>query len=153
MPEATHSQQLKLRNAVRKYWFVKVVVSYLTLVFKTLISACQTSNKDRMIRLSIQLYSCIAVHKAVLLTVKILHEQPDQDLLQELVRIRLIDFSKNINLKQSRRAEFAVELFNALNSSAGTTVNFINGTGTRAFGYTSVYMAPMVGRMGVTYRF
>jgi hypothetical protein len=62
-------------------------------------------------------------------------------------------FGKTVEFKQSHRLELAVELFNALNSSAGTTVNFINGTGTRAFGYTSVYMAPMVGRMGVTYRF
>jgi hypothetical protein len=61
--------------------------------------------------------------------------------------------SKNVKIAQSQRLEFTVELFNALNSSAGTTVNFINGTGTRQFGFTSVYMSPMVGRMGVTYRF
>ena len=41
--------------------------------------------------LAIQLYSCIAVHKAVLLTVQILHEQPDQDLLFCLPGLRRVN--------------------------------------------------------------
>src|SRR5262249_1598678 len=62
-------------------------------------------------------------------------------------------FAKTVPIQQKRRVEFTVEIFNALNSNAGTTVNFINGSGTRAFGFTSVYMSPMVGRFGMTYRF
>jgi hypothetical protein len=65
-----------------------------------------------------------------------------------------------MNLKAGRSFELkhssfeaAVELFNALNVAPGTSVNFINGTGTKAFGYTSVYMAPMIGRLGLTYKF
>jgi len=40
---------------------------------------------------AIQLYCCIAVHKVVLLTVKILYEQPYQDFLFCLPGLRRMD--------------------------------------------------------------
>ena len=60
---------------------------------------------------------------------------------------------KRFNLQGGRSLELSLEIFNALNAAPGTTVNFINGTGTRAFGFISEYMAPMVGRMGVQFKF
>lgn len=62
-------------------------------------------------------------------------------------------FAKVFPIKEHDRLELTLELFNALNASPGTTVNFINGTGTKAFGFTSEYMSPMVGRVGVKFSF
>jgi hypothetical protein len=60
---------------------------------------------------------------------------------------------KRFALKRGDSLELSVELFNALNAAPGITVNYLNGTGTRAFGFVSEYMNPMVGRMGVQFKF
>ena len=66
-------------------------VSRLTEVFE--ISSVHVKHQTRIVGYgtAIQLYCCIAVHKAVLLTVKILYEQPYQDFLFCLPCLRRVD--------------------------------------------------------------
>jgi hypothetical protein len=63
--------------------------------------------------------------------------------------------AKNFMLGGNKRFVATIELFNVLNSDAATTVNYQYGaTGTsRQFGYISAVIPPMIGRLGVEFKF
>ena len=46
-----------------------------------------------------------------------------------------------------------LELFNALNSSPGTAINYLSSTGTSAFGTVSAVLPPTIGRLGLQFKF
>ncbi|HJZ73102.1 MAG TPA: hypothetical protein VKE51_15260 [Vicinamibacterales bacterium] len=72
-------------------------------------------------------------------------------------RLSVLDLrgAKNFMLGGSKRFVATIELFNVTNIDAATTVNYQYGApGTsRAFGYISAVIPPMIGRLGVEFKF
>jgi hypothetical protein len=62
-------------------------------------------------------------------------------------------FGRIFPIKEHNTLEFTFELFNALNVSPGTSVNYIYGSGTKTFGYTTTYLDPLIGRIGAVFKF
>jgi hypothetical protein len=58
-----------------------------------------------------------------------------------------------ITLGETKSLTGTVELFNALNSSPGTTINYLSGSGTSAFGTVSAVLPPTIGRLGLQFKF
>ena len=58
-------------------------------------------------------------------------------------------------MKGNKKFVATVELFNALNSSVGTSINYQYGAvGTaREFGFVSTVVPPMIGRIGFEFKF
>jgi hypothetical protein len=63
--------------------------------------------------------------------------------------------AKNFMLGGSKRFVATIELFNVLNSDSATTVNYQYGAlnTSRQFGYISTVIPPMIGRVGVEFKF
>jgi hypothetical protein len=63
--------------------------------------------------------------------------------------------AKSFVLPGNRRFVATVELFNVLNSDVATTVNYQYGAlGTpRQFGFVSTVIPPMIGRVGIEFKF
>jgi Carboxypeptidase regulatory-like domain/TonB dependent receptor len=74
----------------------------------------------------------------------------DRAPLQNVLNLR---FGRIFPIKEHDTLEVTFELFNALNVAPGTSVSYIYGTGTKTFGYTTTYLDPTIGRVGVTYKF
>jgi hypothetical protein len=62
-------------------------------------------------------------------------------------------FGRTFPIKEHDSLEATLELFNALNVGPATSVNYIYGSGVKTFGYASSYMGPMVGRIGLLFKF
>jgi hypothetical protein len=63
--------------------------------------------------------------------------------------------AKSLALPGKKRLAATIELFNALNSDVATTINYQYGAiGTaREFGFVSAVIPPMIGRVGVEFKF
>ena len=63
--------------------------------------------------------------------------------------------AKGFAMKGNKKFVATVELFNALNSSVGTSINYQYGAvGTaREFGFVSTVVPPMIGRIGFEFKF
>jgi len=63
--------------------------------------------------------------------------------------------AKNFNLGGNKRFVATIELFNVTNSDAALAVNYQYGAAgtTRQFGYVSSVIPPMIGRLGVEFKF
>jgi len=63
--------------------------------------------------------------------------------------------AKNFMLGGNKRVVATIELFNVTNTDAATAVNYQYGAlGTsRAFGFVSSVIPPMIGRLGVEFKF
>jgi Carboxypeptidase regulatory-like domain len=64
-----------------------------------------------------------------------------------------LKFGRIFPIKEHDSLEVSMEIFNTLNAAPGETVNYINGSGTKAFGYVSAVMPPLIGRFGATFKF
>jgi hypothetical protein len=71
--------------------------------------------------------------------------------------LSVLDFraAKNVSLGGSRRFAVTMELFNLTNTAAATSVNYQYGAvGTsRQFGFVSTVIPPMIGRVGLEFKF
>lgn len=61
--------------------------------------------------------------------------------------------AKIISIGEKRSLTATLELFNALNASPGTTINYLSGTGTSTFGTVSAVLPPIIGRAGLQFKF
>jgi TonB dependent receptor len=69
--------------------------------------------------------------------------------------LNLLNFraAKIIAIGETRSLTATLELFNALNSSPGTTINYLSGSGASTFGTVSAVLPPTIGRLGLQFKF